>query len=174
MPAETARLVRPDARYSETFLDALAEYHRENQLTDLSVPDLRENLEGYIATLRRQEEPVWGAPDHVPQSTFWLVDGGQYVGRLSLRHTLSDPRWDDRGNIGYVIRPSVRRQGYGTAALRLGLLEARHVGLERVLITCDAANIGSRKIIEANGGTLERVVPVPSGERSTCHYWIDL
>ena len=171
MSAGTAILVRPGFLYRNSFLDALEEYHREGRLLELSAADVQENFKGYVATLRRQEEPVGDAPDHVPQTTFWLVDGDRYVGRLSLRHRLNDPRWDDRGNIGYVVRPSARRRGYGSAALRLGLVEARRLGLRRVLIPCDAVNVGSRKIV---AGTLERVVPVPGDERSTCHYWIDL
>ena len=35
------------------------------------------------------------------------------------------------------------------------LVVARALGLERVLITCDADNVGSRRVIAANGGRLE-------------------
>jgi predicted acetyltransferase len=32
---------------------------------------------------------------------------------------------------------------------------ARALGLERVLVTCDTTNTGSRKVIEAGGGEFE-------------------
>jgi predicted acetyltransferase len=68
----------------------------------------------------------------------------------------------------------MRRNGYGTRALALALDEARKLGLERVLITCDEHNIGSRKIIEANGGALEDLVETPYRESLTCRYWIEV
>ena len=47
---------------------------------------------------------------------------------------------------------------------------------DRVLITCDDNNIGSCKVIEANGGVLEnKVENTDCGERFlTRRYWIDL
>jgi predicted acetyltransferase len=39
--------------------------------------------------------------------------------------------------------------------LREVLPLARGLGIEQVLVTCDTANIGSRKVIEANGGHFE-------------------
>ncbi len=33
-------------------------------------------------------------------------------------------------------------------------VEARRLGLGRVMITCDASNMASRRVIEANGGDL--------------------
>lgn len=174
MSAETAILVQPDVRYRESFLDALAEYHRENRHTELSATDLRESFVGYVATLRAQDNPVRVSPDLVPQTTFWLVDHDVYVGRLSLRHTLNESLRRIGGHIGYDIRPSFRRQKYGTVALRLGLDQARRIGLHRVLVTCNAANIGSRGIIEVNGGILGDDFAAAGRERPTCHYWIDL
>lgn len=37
-----------------------------------------------------------------------------------------------------------------------------------LLLTCDDDNIGSRRVIEANGGVLETVTD------GTCRYWIRL
>jgi predicted acetyltransferase len=42
----------------------------------------------------------------------------------------------------------------------------RELGLTELLITCGEDNIGSRRVIEANGGAFERVV---DGE---AHYWL--
>lgn len=39
--------------------------------------------------------------------------------------------------------------------LRAALPRARVLGLDRVLITCDATNTASRKVIEACGGLFE-------------------
>jgi predicted acetyltransferase len=36
--------------------------------------------------------------------------------------------------------------------LRAALPVARALGIDRALITCDADNVGSRKVIEHNGG----------------------
>jgi predicted acetyltransferase len=39
--------------------------------------------------------------------------------------------------------------------LRDVLPYASALGIERVLVTCDTTNVGSRKVIEANGGEFE-------------------
>ena len=56
--------------------------------------------------------------------------------------------------MGYDVRPSMRRLGYGTQLLRLALPVLQEHGIRRVRITCDDDNIGSAKIIEKNGGVL--------------------
>jgi len=52
------------------------------------------------------------------------------------------------------VRPSVRRRGYATLMLRLSLPVAHQLGIDPALITCDDTNVGSRRVIEANGGRL--------------------
>ena len=47
----------------------------------------------------------------------------------------------------------------------------RALGLDRVLLTCDATNIGSRKVIEANGGVLENAILQPGHTEKTLRYW---
>jgi predicted acetyltransferase len=43
-----------------------------------------------------------------------------------------------------------------------------------VLLTCAETNIGSRKVIEANGGRLENVVVIDERSAPVRRYWIDL
>lgn len=56
------------------------------------------------------------------------------------------------GHIGYGIRPSERQKGYTTQLLSLALQEAKKLGIHKVLVVCDAYNIGSKKTILNNGG----------------------
>ena len=76
------------------------------------------------------------------------------VGALTLRHRLEydDDEGDFASHIGYSVRPDCRRQGIGTAQLRLGLEEARRLGLRRVRLICVSSNRGSRGVIRACGG----------------------
>ena len=110
----------------------------------------------------------------VPFSLHWLVVGGTFVGELSFRHRLNDWLRASGGHIGYGIRPSARGRGFGRAILRLALVEARALGLPRVLVTAHAENTPSRRIIEANGGTLENIVPEIFTGEALCRYWIEL
>jgi predicted acetyltransferase len=62
------------------------------------------------------------------------------------------------GQVGYAVAPSFRLKGYATEMLRRTLPIGRNVGLERLLLTCDDDNIASQRVIEVNGGVLEKVV----------------
>ena len=91
----------------------------------------------------------------VPCTTLWWVDGDEYLGRLAIRHRLTDWLLNYGGHIGYDVRPTARRLGHATQMLRAALPVAAALGIDDVLITCDDTNVGSRKVIEANGGRFE-------------------
>ena len=98
---------------------------------------------------------------------------GKMVGIIDLRHHIDHPVlsvWG--GHIGYSVRASQQRKGYGTEMLRLLLPMAAERGLKRVLITCTDGNIGSEKIIRKNGGVYEKSVTV-EGE-TIKRFWINL
>ncbi|MEU6824949.1 GNAT family N-acetyltransferase [Streptomyces atriruber] len=122
-------------------------------------------FEQYVAEVRAAAHPT--APLAVPVTTLWYVDGADYVGRISVRHTVATRFLREYGgHIGYDVRPTARRRGHATDMLRACLPYAAELGLESVLVTCDTDNIGSRKVIEAAGGTFE-------DERSgKLRYWI--
>jgi predicted acetyltransferase len=91
-----------------------------------------------------------------------------------LRQTLTSDLEEFGGHIGYDIRPSERRRGYGTQILRLTLDKAHRLGLKRVLVTSDSANIASWRIIEKNGGVLHsEAISQHTGELLR-KYWIEL
>jgi len=59
------------------------------------------------------------------------------------------------GHIGQVVRIGARRRGHATVMLAAALPVCRQLGIDRVLVTCNATNTASRKVIEANGGEFE-------------------
>ena len=80
----------------------------------------------------------------------------------------------DGGHIGYEIRPGERRQGFGSALLRLTLQEARGIGLSRVLLTAEPTNLGSIGVIQGNGGAFADTSVSPRTGREMNRYWIEL
>ena len=72
--------------------------------------------------------------------------------------------------------PWKRRRGYATRALQLLLPQTREEGLPYVELTTDAGNVASRRVIEANGGTVvERFnKPAAYGGAESLRYRISL
>jgi predicted acetyltransferase len=102
-----------------------------------------------------------GVAGLVPQTDYFLVRlaAGQatIVGRSALRHRLSATLRDVGGHIGYRIRPSERRRGYGTRLLAMTLIEAWKLGLDAVLLTCDRIGLSpaaSRRALSPGGEAL--------------------
>lgn len=48
----------------------------------------------------------------------------------------------------YIRRNEDHAKGYGSKMLELALLEAKAIGLKKVLITCHDTNMSSRKVAE--------------------------
>lgn len=170
-------LVRPSERYKDSFLEAVREAQATGSgLGDTltwNLEDIRADFEGLLRNLSRYE-PGNDLPDGFVHSEYrWLVEGTEYLGRVSIRYTLNDRLRQFGGHIGYEIRPSARRKGYGTLILRLALERARELGIGDVLVTCDVDNLGSRGVIEANGGVLEGEFEVPQyHDKPIRRYWI--
>jgi predicted acetyltransferase len=110
----------------------------------------------YVAAVRADAlEDTPRRPGWVPVTTLWWTDEDGYVGRLAIRHRLTDDLLQQGGHIGYDVRRSRRRRGHATAMLAAALPVAAGLGLDRVLVTCDDDNVASRRVIEANGGRFE-------------------
>lgn len=103
----------------------------------------------------------------VPQTTYWLYDGGVPVGTGMIRHFLTDALRKRGGHIGYAVAPGYRGRGYGKELLRLLLIEAGRRGIDRALITVAPENAPSRAVARANGGIEE---PASEGR---VRVWLD-
>ncbi len=163
------RLVTPSVQWRSAFLEMGREC--ESAGDDRYALALRD-FEAYlrkVAAGRRSEDPEgW-----VPGAEFWLEEGGQIVACARLRLGLTPYLENEGGHIGYDVRPSMRRRGYGTALLRLVLVEARALGIQRVRVTCDDDNVGSIKVIERNGGSLAGYGVSMATGKTVRQYWIE-
>ena len=123
----------------------------------------------YLEHLEIKEE----TDGRVPDSTFFCLDPDRdiFVGAVNIRHYLTEELLLNGGHIGDGIRPSERRKGYATAMIGLALLEAKRLGIQRVLMVCDKDNIASAKSILNNGGVLENEILVDGVMEQ--RYWID-
>ena len=167
------RLVEPAPQYKAAILDAVPELQAIGEW-DISPDAFATRFDDMLRELAAAKDPATAPPGVLPYEDFWLMEDNTWIGLLTLRLRLNEAFLHSGGHIGYVIRPSKRRCGYGTALLRLGLDKARERGLARVLLTCDETNIGSRKIIEANGGQFENAVVVEGQADKKLRYWISL
>lgn len=167
-------LVTPTLKYKESYLRGLLEFHEERFLLKLKYNKIANDFVDYIKEIEGKSRGL-GLPDgYSPQTEYWLVEGNEYLGTIQLRHHLNSQLLKTEGNIGYHIRPSERRKGYGKMILSLILPEAKKIGLNKVLITCDENNTASMKIIETNGGFLENVVENGAGKPRRMRFWIQL
>ncbi len=167
------RLVEPSEEYRESFLEALKEYHVEGRKTDVSYDELRNDFHSFVEAFRMEERGENLASDRVAQTTRWLVEGTKYIGGVSIRHTLTEHLRMIGGHIGYEVRPTERRKGYGALILKLALPLAKELGIERALLTCNVTNEPSRKIIESAGGKLVDEVEQGGGLPNKARFWID-
>lgn len=108
--------------------------------------------------------------------TFLLIrkNDNKIVGTINVRWNLTEKMKQFGGNIGYGIRPTERRKGYNKINLYLGLIEAKKLGLNKVMLDCDVENLGSSKTMEALGGKLERTEIDPYDGILTSVYWINV
>ncbi|MFK4064638.1 GNAT family N-acetyltransferase [Streptomyces sp. NPDC029674] len=161
------RLAPPTGLVHQSFIAAMEEFRAEGQGGPDDDTTLGRALRDYgdkwhdPAVFERYVTEVSAAvhpadPYSVPVTTLWYVDGADYLGRLAIRHTIATRFLREYGgHIGYDVRPTARRRGHATAMLFGCLPYAAELGLESVLVTCDTDNTGSRKVIEAAGGTFE-------------------
>lgn len=122
-----------------------------------SRPDLA--WSDYVALVHGWEDGRDLPEDFVANADLVAEVDGVVVGRASLRFELNEFLRTLGGHIGYAVRPQFRGRGYATEILRQSVELLRVRGISRVLVTCDDDNLASARVIEANGGHLENVVP---------------
>lgn len=167
-------LITPSIKYKESYLEAVREGANETGLTRISKPQERQVFEEFIKNKVEEAKGLHLPEGWVPATELWLIDNEEFIGWVNIRHSLTEHLLKIGGHIGYWICPSKRNVGYGKMILQLALPEAKKLGIAKVLVTCDDTNLGSRKIIEANGGVLENIVDNGIENPKKRRYWIEV
>ena len=160
-------LLKPDLAYFDQYNGMMAEWCESGTqiapwFLDAPFPDM-EAFARFVRMLDNCEHGITAEAYASTTSYFVINEAGRLVGAVSLRHYLTVEGFRSWGHIGYGIRPSERRKGYGVQALRLALEQAK------------AKNIrtASRRTAENCGGVLENIVRLEDDPEPVCRYWID-
>jgi predicted acetyltransferase len=173
-------LSAPTVRVRASFLSGMAQFRAEGrgQPDDDSVLgqqlrrfggqwNTQDGFVSYVAALLADALPDTPRPDGIVASTdLWWISGRTFLGRVSIRHALTDRLRDSGGHIGYDVVPSARCQGHATAMLAAALDVAAGLGIASALLTCVPTNAASRRVIERNGGILD------SADERVLRFWI--
>ena len=136
-----------------------------------------ESAAQWLADVRAYTDPATLPEGKVTATQFLAVreSDGRLMGMIQVRHYFNEYLEKFGGHIGYSVRPSERRKGYGREQLRLALLFCKEtLGLDRALITCKTGNEGSRRTILSAGGVYENTVHEPGQNVDLERYWITL
>ena len=128
-----------------------------------------------ICELRKSDKTCEETGAAVPAHTYLAVrkSDDKVVGVIDLRHHINHPipgTWG--GHCGYSVRPCERRKGYAKEMLRLNIQNAKAMGIEKLLVTCNVKNEASEKTILANGGVYEKTMDVDGSKIK--RYWITI
>lgn len=164
----------PSEDLASAFLPALREFREEGlswwTSDDAALAD--RDFPAFVAKKLGEASP--SDPSTVPKTHRWAMADGAFVGRIAIHHALTDALRVAGGHIGYDTVPSFRGRGVATAMLRAALPIARSLGLTEVLLTCDATNAASIRVIERNGGALRETKVLDPARPAKRYYWIAL
>jgi predicted acetyltransferase len=111
--------------------------------------------EGFVAFVRSLRADAFEETPRpvgwVPCTTWWWLGNDGYLGRIALRHKLTERLLREGGHIGYDVRPTARRRGHATAMLCAVLPEAAARGISSGRSPRCGQTPASAKVIQANG-----------------------
>jgi len=159
-------LVWPAAPYVGGYVAALQEgWSPDNLRAEAALEELeriRRHPDQFLAEQvdREGKGPSVTLPDgsivrRLPGYKQWMWDG-EFCGVIGFRWQpgTADLPPHVLGHVGFSVVPWKRRRGYATRALQLLLPHIKKEGLSHVELTTDPGNVGSQRVIAANGGRL--------------------
>lgn len=135
-----------------------------------------ENYEDWLQKLENDLDFENIKPGRVPASTYFLLrkTDNKILGIINIRYYLNEYLENYGGHIGYSIRATERRKGYGYKQLLLGLEKCLEIPINNVLITCRENNGGSAKVIKGCGGIYEDTRFSKEENDNFKRYWIEI
>ncbi len=175
------KLVRPRLKHSRE-AEAFAREFKGRGETLHGAAGLGEYPGYYLGWIKKLDDDRTREADQerVPAETFFLVKevrnprrpGGKLekiIGIVNIRLELNNKLRLYGGHIGYSIRATERRHGYGKIMLYLALKFCAERQMEAVRIDCDSNNLASERTILALGGKLLDQGWMPVSETQPTH-----
>lgn len=170
-------LIKPDISYYFELISLRDEIIAEDGIRGRSGSlERMKNIPQWLDFNKRLENAYTVPAGWVESEQFIYVRKSDHriVGMILFRHYVNDFLGPYVGHIGYSVRPSERRKGYGTQMLADCLKVCKDFGLEHVLVTCSPDNEGSKKIILTNKGVYEGKVYYAMEDIYLNRYWITI
>ena len=173
------KLILPEEKYWLSFQEGVEEFKKFPTLYDtLGIKSglSYNNFADYKIACENNRLGVGLKEGYVASTRLWLVEDENFVGVFDIRHSLTENLKKEGGNIAYYIIPSARRRGLAQEGLKLCCRYAKEVlGLDEVLVTCNALNIASyktmKKVMREFGG--EEVSSVKLNNKEEKRIWIN-
>ena len=155
------KLVFPRIEYKEKAIDYIKEFHEygseihgsgslDRFLKESTYEKWLEKLLNYIDIANVPKSKV-------PGLTYFYVrkEDDRIIGMVNIRLALNDYLRKEGGHIGYSVRPTERRNHYGTDMLTQALDVCGTIGINEVLVSCDKKNTASAGVIRKCDGLLK-------------------
>ena len=174
------KLILPEEKYWTSFkkgLEELKKFPTPFDILSMKNGINYDNFADYQLDCENNRLGIGLKEGYVASTKLWLINNDKFVGIFDLRHSLTDYLKKEGGNIAYYIIPSARKKGFAYNGLKLCCEYAReNLGLEKVLITCNAENIASyktmKKVMTEYGGFED--TPIQFSNKSENRVWINL
>ena len=153
--------VFPSAAYEADARDYIREFQRYgsdiNGTGSLDAYLEHSTYDAWLKNLYAQLDIANIPEGKVPCITYFAIreEDRRLIGMVNIRLGMNSFLRKEAGQIGYSVRPSERRKGYGTEILRMALQVLRSVGYTETVVTCGKDNISSAGVILKNGGIPE-------------------
>ena len=172
-----AQLLRPCIDAKDSFISAFKEYHEEGRFLDRSIESLQLDFKTFVENLvEDRDQPETRFADwveRVPETVLWFVKDDTYYGSLYIRHRLNWHLEKRGGHVSFLIRPSMRNQGFGKKILQRGIPAINSLGIEKALLTVEPDNMAAMRIVEFCGADFERQTQETERFPSRLLYWLD-
>ena len=172
-----SKLVKPSVEYKDSFLEALREFQEEGRYSFLNIKAIENDFEKFIndinAGKRHLHKPYKDWVEPVPETVLWMVKGKDYIGSFNIRHRLNWHLEKWGGHVNFMIRPSMRRKGFGKKILQKGKPYVSYLGIDRALITIKPDDETAKHVIEFCGGHYQDETPATEKFPARARYWLD-
>ena len=169
------KLVNPKVKYKASYLELVKAAKANGDINEMgNAYQENETFDEMIKRLKARTHGKNIAKLDVTSSMKWIIEKGEVVGTIDLRHILNKSYFERLGHVAYYIHPQKRNRGYATKALSLAIKWYKKRPINKILITCYSDNEASKKVILNNGGVFEKATQDKQSNKTINRYLISI